>query len=87
MKYVLISFASILILGLLFVFFYSLKSKNILKIFLFNSLLGIFALISLNLTQKYTGIYIPYNWYTVAGSGLYGIPGVCGLLFLKIIFL
>lgn len=54
---------------------------------LLNSLLGIGTVIILNLTQKYTGIYIPINLYSVSAASIYGIPAVCGLLILKLIII
>lgn len=66
--------------------FFALKSHKFLKTMGLNSLLGLMILALIDLTGKFTGIYIPINLYTVAGSGIFGIPAVCGFLILQILF-
>ena len=53
---------------------------------LFNAFIGIAVMAVIDLTAKFTGVYIPVNQYTVTGSAVFGIPAVCGFLILPIIF-
>jgi len=75
---------SVFFLGILF---FAVKSRKFIKTTLFNSFLGLSILAIIDLTYKLTGIYIPINWYTVLGSGIFGMPAVCGFLLLQIVFL
>lgn len=68
------------------ILFFAIKSRKFLKTLLFNAFLGIGILALIDLTGRFTGIYIPVNLYSVAGSGAFGIPAVCGFLVLQIIF-
>ncbi len=63
------------------------KSKKPLILSLLNAIVGLFALSIIDLTSSYTGVYIPINWFTVGGSGILGVPAVCGFLLLKLIFI
>ena len=62
-----------------------IKSHRILCSVLLNALLGVLAMAVLGLTKKYTGVSVPFNWYTVLGSGTFGIPAVCGFLALNML--
>lgn len=62
-----------------------IKSHRFLKSILINALLGFASIILLNLTQKYTGVFVPINWWTVGGSGIFGLPFVCGIVLLQIL--
>lgn len=62
-----------------------IKSHKMIKSILINALLGFAAILIINLTQKYTGTYIPLNWWTVGGSGLFGLPCVCAIILTQII--
>lgn len=50
-----------------------------------NAILGFTAITVVNLTQKFTGVNIPINWWTVGGSGILGLPCVCGIILAQII--
>ena len=63
--------------------FLHIKSHCLLKSILINAILGFTATAIINLTQNLTGVYIPLNWWTVGGSGILGLPYVCGLLLLQ----
>ena len=56
-----------------------------MKSIFFNAILGFAAIALINLTQKFTGVNIPLNWYTVGGSGVFGLPCVCGIILAQII--
>ncbi len=62
-----------------------IKSHKIIKSIFLNALLGFAAIAVINLTQKFTGVHIPLNWYTVGGSGIFGLPAVCGIILTQII--
>ena len=61
-----------------------IKSHKIIKSIFLNALLGFAAIIVINLTRKFTGVYIPLNWWTVGGGGIFGLPCVCGIILLQI---
>ncbi len=77
------------ILGLLILFvvtkIFFKPIKFIVKI-LANSVLGGVLLYILNLMHPILGIYIGINPVTALVTGLLGIPGICLLLILQIIF-
>ena len=77
----------IIVLSIFFlaVLLFAIKSHKFFKTLLFNAFLGIGVLAIIDLTGKFTGIFLPINLYSVAGSGVFGIPAVCGLLVLQII--
>lgn len=62
-----------------------IKSHKMVKSIFLNALLGFAAIILINVTQKFTGVHIPLNWYTVGGSGIFGLPAVCGIILSQII--
>ena len=62
-----------------------IKSHKMIKSIFLNALLGFAAVFLINVTQKFTGVHIPLNWWTVGGSGIFGIPCVCGLVLSQII--
>ncbi len=62
-----------------------IKSHKMFKSVLLNALLSITVIIIINLTQKFTGVCVPLNWWTVGGSGIFGLPCVCSIILLQII--
>ena len=62
-----------------------IKSHKMFKSIFLNAILGFMAIAVINLTQKFTGVHIPLNWYTVGGSGIFGLPCVCGIILAQII--
>ena len=66
-------------------FILHIKSHKIIKSIFLNTLLGFTAIVLVNVTQKFTGVHIPLNWYTVGGSGVFGLPAVCGIILAQII--
>lgn len=61
-----------------------IKSHKMIKSIFLNAILGFAAIAVINLTQKFTGVHIPLNWYTVGGSGIFGLPCVCGIILAQI---
>lgn len=74
-------------MALIFICIFASLSRNFIKTILLNSFLGLFAIIIINLTTKFTGVNIPLNYYTVTGGLTLGIPGVIGVLILNIIMI
>ena len=79
----------IILLGIsaLLILIFSLISKKPFKTLLLNVLIGIMVLAIINLTEKYSGVRIPINVYTVFGCAVLGIPAIIGFLVLPFIFL
>ena len=83
-----LKYAAIVLLAVssfLIIIFAILSGKPIKTLF-FNSFLGIFVLLMINLTSKFSGMYIPYNYFSVVGASAFGVPGVCLLLVLQMLF-
>ena len=66
-------------------FILHIKSHKMIKSIFLNAILGFAAIAVINLTQKFTGVHIPLNWWTVGGSGIFGLPAVCGIILAHII--
>ena len=62
-----------------------IKSHKLIKSIMLNALLGFAAIAIINLTQNFTGVFVPVNWWTVGGSGIFGLPCVCGVVLLQIL--
>lgn len=87
MKILLISIAVMLSFSAFIILLMSFYSGKALKRLFLNGLLGFFALLLINLTSKFTGVYIPINWYSIAFTGVFSAPAVIGFLILNIIFI
>lgn len=61
-----------------------IKSHKLLKSIILNASLGLAAIAIINLTQKFTGVFVPINWWTIGGSGVFGLPCVCGIILLLV---
>lgn len=77
---------AVLAVGALALLIFAAKSGKPFKTLLLNAFMGIAVMAVIDLTAKFTGVYIPVNQYTAAGSAVFGIPAVCGFLILPIIF-
>lgn len=84
LKYILISILALFSITLLII---AIKSKKPFRFIIFNGLIGVAVLLILHFTQKYTGINLPVNQYTVVGSVSLGVPSIIGFLISNIIFL
>ena len=56
-----------------------------LKTFLMSALSGMAVFTAVNLLSRFTGVSIPVNAYTLGASAGLGIPGVLGLITVRII--
>lgn len=72
--------------GFLYLIFAAGTNKPFKTIF-FYAFLGILGLAAVNLTSKFSGVYIPVNAYTLGSAGALGLPGTISLLLLKMIFI
>ena len=73
------------IYGFLYFIFAAGTKKPFKTIFLY-AFLGILGFVAVNLTTKFSGVYIPINAYTLGTSAALGLPGTISLLILKVIF-
>lgn len=87
MKAFYIFLSIVLIFFALVIFIFALKSHKFFKTLFLNAFIGLSVLAIIDLTGKYTGIFLPINWYSVCGASVFGIPAVCGFLVLQIIFI
>lgn len=76
----------ILVLGAAAILIFCIKGGRPFKYLLLNAAAGAAALTIINLTARLSGVHIPINEWTAAGSLIYGLPAVCGFLFLPMIF-
>lgn len=77
---------AVIAVGAVALLIFAAKTGKLFKTLLLNAFLGIAVMAIIDLTAKFTGVHIPVNQYTVAGSAVFGIPAVCGFLILPIIF-
>lgn len=81
-----ISFIILLSVYFVFLLIFCAKSGKIIKTLLLSSLSGLAVMVIINLTSKISGVDISVNFWTVTGSMTFGIPGVLGLLILRLFF-
>ena len=83
-----LKYGAMALLGLscFIILIFALRSARPIRLLLTNAVFGISALVIINLTENFTGVYIPINQWTVAGGAIFGIPALCGFLVLRIIF-
>ena len=77
--------ASVLGLFALILFVLHIKSRRPFRSAVINAVLGILALLAVNLTARFTGVYIPVNIYSLPAAALFGIPAVCVLIIVQMI--
>lgn len=66
--------------------YFCYKSGKFLKTLLLSAVSGIAAMAVVNLLSRFTGVSLPVNPYTAVSSGVLGIPGVLGLLTVRLFF-
>ena len=77
---------AVIAVGAVALLIFAAKTRKPFKTLILNAFMGIAVMAVIDLTAKFTGVHIPVNQYTVAGSAVFGIPAVCGFLILPIIF-
>lgn len=73
-------------LYLLLLFIFAKKSGSFLRTLLLSALSGLLTMAVINILSGYTGVTLPVNLYTVLSSTALGVPGVLGLLTLRLYF-
>ena len=73
--------------GFAIVLFFSLKNGRFIKTTLSNALSGILSMIAVNVVGLLTGVTISLNWYTIAFTAMFGIPGTITFVILNCCFL
>ncbi len=87
MKFILFFLLAMLSISELFLILLSFYSGKAIKRIFLNAIIGISAIILINITTKWTGVHIPVNVYSIAGTCAFSLPAVIGLLLLQIIFI
>ena len=75
-----------IIYGFLY-FIFAVGTNKPFKTIIFYAFLGLIGLTIVNLTSKFSGVYISVNPYTLSISAILGIPGTISLLLLQMIFM
>lgn len=81
-----ISFIILLSVYAVLLLLFCAKSGKFLKTLLLSAISGLAVMVVINLTSKISGVSMPVNFWTVTGSMSFGIPGVLGLLILRLFF-
>ncbi len=84
LKYI---FLGLICITILIILIFALKSRKFVSTLLINLIFGWGAIAIIDLTSIFTGVYIPINYWTVSAGGIFGTPGVVGLLLLNFIFI
>lgn len=85
MNFIRISFIIYLCIYVLLLLWLCHKNGSMLKTFLMSALSGMAVFTAVNLLSRFTGVSIPVNVYTLGASAGLGIPGVLGLITVRII--
>lgn len=86
MKIYLICYISFLALSALVLLGLHIRTLKPVRSVFLHALLGLVALFAVNVTTRFTGVSVPVNLYSVIGSCVFGVPGVCGMLILNLLF-
>ena len=81
-----ILFICLCILYLLFYTYAAIKTKKPLKTIFLQAKIGLLFLLIINLTTRFTNVFININLYTVVGICATSLPGVIMLLILNLFF-
>lgn len=81
-----ISFIILLVIYACILLYFCFKSGKPFKTLLLSSLSGLAVMVIINLLSRFTGVDLAVNAWTVSGSMTFGIPGVLGLLILRMFF-
>ena len=79
--------ALLLLISAILVVFAFTKAKKPVITALKSALLGISAMLLVNMTSVATGCYIAVNSFTVFIASVLSLPGVIGLLFLNLVYI
>ncbi|MBO4433234.1 MAG: pro-sigmaK processing inhibitor BofA family protein [Clostridia bacterium] len=62
-----------------------IRSRRPIRSAVLNALLGLAALAAVDLTARFTGVYIPINIYSLPGAAIFGMPAVCAFVIIQMI--
>lgn len=62
------------------------KSGAFFRTLLLSALSGVVTMALINVFSQFTGVTLPVNLYTVTSSAVFGVPGVVGLLTVRLFF-
>jgi hypothetical protein len=77
---------SLFVIYLIAIIVLAMREKRPVVTLLVFAGIGIGLLLVINLTSKFTGVYLPINSYTVGASAAGGAAGIIALLLLRVIF-
>lgn len=83
MKILAVVLISVLSVFALIIFALHIKSRRPLRSAGINALMGIAALVAVNLTARFTGVRIPVNIYTLPGAAVFGLPACAAFVLLQ----
>ena len=86
LQFIKISFIILLSVYALILLVMCYKSGRMLKTLLLSAVSGLAAMTAVNLLSHFTGVNIAVNLYTTLSSAVFGIPGVLGLLTIRMFF-
>ena len=86
MQFLKISFIILLVVYLLLILVFSAKTGKMLKTLLLSVASGLAVMAVINILSRFTGVDISVNAWTIGSSAVFGIPGVLGLLVLRMFF-
>ena len=86
MQFIRISFIILLTVYVIFLFYFSYKNGRFFRTLMLSALSGVLTLTAVNILSLYTGIAIAVNWWTLGTSSFFGMPGVLGLLTVRLFF-
>lgn len=66
--------------------YFAFASGKPFRVLFVNALLGLASFLAVDLTARFSGVYLPLNPWTAGTAAGMGLPGVFGLLILRLIF-
>ncbi len=85
MQFIKISFIIIMVMYAVLMLYFSYKNGKILRTLLLSALSGIIVFTAVNLLSAVSGVDIPVNAWTLGSSAVFGMPGVLGMLIIRMI--
>ena len=79
--------AGVLLITFFVMLIFAFKSRKPIRLFLINAGIGFALFLAIDLSTVYTGMHLPINGWTAAGTAMYGAPAVVGFLLLQTLFL
>lgn len=86
MQFIKISFIILLLVYAVLLLCFCFKSGRTVKTLLLSSLSGLAVMTAINVLSHFTGVEIAVNGWSVSSSALFGIPGVLGMLIIRMFF-